>query len=106
VAPSSEGVTSQQEGNMATYTFTMPSTREGPAGFDSLFYRYKLDRADSLIVTAAGVPTQKRTFEVSEITSAQAAGGYAYIGGHVYSITANEVSLLTTAGYGAYITVS
>jgi hypothetical protein len=80
-------------------TFTMPSTREGPAGFDKLFYRYKLDRTDSLIIKN-GVPTQKRTFEVSELTSAD----YYYVGGHIYNLSPTEVTVLTNAGYGAYIT--
>ena len=80
-------------------TFTMPIVREGPAGFDKLFARYKLHRADSLIIKS-GVPTQKRSFEVSELTSAD----YYYVGGHVYNLSPTEVTVLTAAGYGAYIT--
>jgi hypothetical protein len=88
---------------MATYTFTMPKISETPAGF-GLFWRYRIDRADSLIIATDGTATQQRTFEVQQLTDAQAAGGKYYVGGHIYVLSAPEVTALTNAGYGAYIT--
>jgi len=84
---------------MANYTFTPPVTKEAPAGFGALFWRYPIDRADTLLMTN-GVVTRQRTFEVSEVAAAQ----YAYIGGHVYTITQQEHDQLVAAGYGATIT--
>ena len=89
---------------MATYTFEMPAVEETPAGF-GFFWRYRIPRADSLILVG-GVATQQRTFEVSELTDAVAAGGFYYIGGHRYTLSAPEVTQLTAAGYGAYITTT
>jgi len=89
---------------MTTSTFSMPTISETPAGF-GLFWRYRIDRADSLILVG-GVATQQRTFEVSELTDAVAAGGFYYIGGHNYVLSAPEVTQLTAAGYGAYITTT
>jgi len=84
---------------MANYTFTPPVTKEAPAGFGALFWRYPIDRADSLLMTN-GVVTRNRTFEVSEVTAAE----HAYIGGHIYTITQQERDQLVAAGYGATIT--
>jgi len=82
-----------------SYTFTPPVTKEAPAGFGALFWRYPINRADSLLMTN-GVVTRNRTFEVSEVTAAE----YAYIGGHVYTISQKERDQLIAAGYGATIT--
>jgi hypothetical protein len=84
---------------MANYKFTPPVTSEGPAGFGALFWRYRIDRADTLLMTN-GVVTRNRTFEVSEVTAAE----HAYIGGHIYTITQQERDQLVAAGYGATIT--
>ena len=89
---------------MAVSTFEMPTIEETPAGF-GLFWRFRIPRADSLILVG-GVATQQRTFEVSELTDAKAAGGFYYIGGHRYVLSSPEVTQLTAAGYGAYITTT
>ena len=84
---------------MANYTFTPPTTDETPAGFGALMWRYRIARADTLLMTN-GVVTRNRTYEVSEVAAAE----YAYIGGHIYTITQQERDQLVAAGYGATIT--
>lgn len=84
---------------MAVYTFTPPTTDETPAGFGALMWRYRIARADTLLMTN-GVVTRNRTFEVSEVKAAD----YAYVGGHIYTISQKERDLLVAAGYGATIT--
>ena len=83
------------------YTFTPPTIEETPAGFGALMWRYRIPRADTIIMTN-GVTTQQRTFEVSELTAAD----HFYVGGHVYTISQTERDQLTAAGYGAYITTT
>jgi len=84
---------------MAVYVFTPPTTDETPAGFGDLMWRYRIARADTLLMTN-GIVKRERTFEVSEVTAAE----YAYIGGHVYTISQKERDQLVAAGYGATIT--
>ena len=81
------------------YVFTPPTTDETPAGFGALMWRYRIARADTILMTN-GVTNQQRPFEVSEVTAAD----YAYIGGHVYTISQKERDQLVAAGYGANIT--
>ena len=84
---------------MMTYLLKPPTVEEGPAGFGRLFYRYKLTRADSLIMTA-GVVTRQRTFSNTQSNAAD----YFYIGGHEYVLSVPEYTQLVAAGYGAFIT--
>lgn len=86
---------------MANYLLRPPQVDEGPAGFGRLLYRYKITRADSLIMTA-GVVTRQRTFSNVQTEAAQ----YVYLGGHEYYISLSEYTQLVAAGYGQYITVS
>ena len=81
------------------YLLKTPTVKEGPAGFGRLFYRYKIDRNDSLLVYGTAV-TRLRTPSVEETQTAT----YAYVGGHEYYLTQVEYDILVNAGYGAYIT--
>jgi len=84
---------------LVAYVLTPPTVDEGPAGFGRLFWRYKIARGDTLLMTA-GVVTRTRTPSVAEA----AAADYAYLGGHVYVISPAENTLLIAAGYGGNIT--
>jgi len=84
-----------------TYTLKPPTVEEGPAGKPPLFYRYRLTKADSLIMTA-GVVTRQRTFSNAQTSAAD----FAYIGGHEYVLSPIEYTQLVAAGYGAYISAS
>jgi hypothetical protein len=81
------------------YLLRTPTVKEGPAGFGRLFYRYKIDRNDSLLVYGTAV-TRLRTPSVQETQEAR----YAYVGGHEYYLTQVEYDILVNAGYGQYIT--
>ena len=84
-----------------TYTFNPPTVDEGPAGFGILFWRYKIARANSILVNGS-VVTSIRTPAVQDTQSAD----YCYLGGHIYTITQPEYDILYAAGYGPYITTS
>jgi len=81
------------------YLLRTPTVKEGPAGFGRLFYRYKIDRNDSLLVYGTAVVRQ-RTPSVLESQEAD----YFYLGGHEYYLSQAEYDILTAAGYGQYIT--
>lgn len=82
-----------------TYILKPPTVDEAPAGFGRLMYRYKITRADSLIMTN-GVVTRQRTFANTQTDAAD----YVYLGGHEYVLSPTEYTQLVAAGYGAYIT--
>ena len=82
-----------------TYILKPPTVEEGPAGFGRLFYRYKITRGDSLIMTA-GVVTRQRTFSNVQTSAAD----FVYLGGHQYVLSPIEYTQLVAAGYGSYIT--
>jgi hypothetical protein len=81
------------------YLFKPPTVNEGPAGFGILFWRYKIARADSILVFGTSV-LRTRTPAVQDTQSAD----YCYLGGHEYILTQNEYNILVGAGYGANIT--
>ncbi len=81
-----------------TYILKPPTVEEGPAGFGNLFYRYKITRGDSLIMTG-GVVTRQRTFSNVQTNAAD----FVYLGGHEYVLSPIEYTQLVAAGYGAYI---
>ena len=81
------------------YQFTPPAVDETPAGFGRLMWRYRIARGDTLLVNGTAV-TRVRTPGVDQTLEAD----YYYLGGHIYNITPTEVTILTNAGYGAYIT--
>jgi hypothetical protein len=81
------------------YLLKPPTREEGPAGFGRLFYRYRITRGDTLLVYGTSV-VRTRTPGVQETLDAD----YYYLGGHEYYLSNNEYTILTNAGYGAYIT--
>ena len=80
------------------YTFTPPTVEEGPAGFSRLFWRYRITRANTILVYGTSI-VSLRTPGVDQVAEAD----YAYLGGHVSPITEVERTILINAGYGAYI---
>ena len=80
------------------YVFTPPTVDETPAGFGRLFWRYRIARADTILVYGNAV-TSIRTPGVDQTQEAD----YCYQGGHRYVLSDNEKTILTNAGYGAYI---
>lgn len=76
------------------YTFTPPTVDETPAGFGRLFWRYRIARADSILINGT-VVTRLRTPGVDQILEAD----YAYVGGHIYPISDAERTILINAGY-------
>jgi len=81
------------------YLLKPPTRLEGPAGFGRLFWRYKIDRGDSLLVFGT-VVLRQRTPAVQDTQSAD----YCYLGGHEYILSDKEYTILVNAGYGANIT--
>jgi len=81
------------------YQFTPPAVDETPAGFGRLMWRFRIARGDTLLVNGTAV-TRVRTPGVDQTLEAD----YYYLGGHIYNITPVEATILTNAGYGAYIT--
>ena len=81
------------------YLLKPPTVKEGPAGFGRLFWRYKIDRGDSLLVFGTSVMRQ-RTPAVQDTQTAD----YCYLGGHEYYLSDVEYTILVNAGYSAYIT--
>ncbi len=83
-----------------TATFTPPTVEEGPVAEGPLFSRYKLRRGISVVKWPDGSYSSVRYPAQTDLESALAV----YLGGHVYALNATEVSELTAAGYGDYIT--
>ena len=81
------------------YMFKPPTVEEGPAGFGRLFWRYRIARANTILVYGTIVKSE-RTPGVDETQSAD----YCDLGGHEYIISAPERTILINAGYGANIT--
>jgi hypothetical protein len=83
-----------------TYLFKPPTVEEGPAGFGRLFWRYRITRANTIIVNGTTV-TSERTPGVDELSAAT----YYYIGGHEAILTTVEYNILIAAGYSSNITI-
>ena len=84
----------------AAYIFTPPTVEEGPAGFGRLFWRYRIARANTILVYGTTVKSE-RTPGVDETQAAD----YCYLGGHTHLITLPERNILVNAGYGDYISL-
>lgn len=84
---------------MATYRLEPPTELQTPAGFGRLFWRYPIPRGYTLLVTGSTVVK-----EFSPAVQDTIAADYCYLGGHIYEISETEKTILTNAGYGAYIT--
>lgn len=82
------------------YYFTPPTVEEGPAGGGALFFRYRINRADTVIKTLQGTYYSVRTPGIDELEDAT----LFYQGGHKYPITSQERTNLINAGYSAGIT--
>jgi hypothetical protein len=81
------------------YLFNPPTTDEGPAGFGRLFWRYRIARADSILVYGQ-TTVRVRTPAVQDTQEAD----YCYLGGHQYILSTDEYNILVANGYGANIT--
>jgi hypothetical protein len=81
------------------YLFKPPTVEEGPAGFGRLMWRYRIARANTILVYGTAVVSE-RTPGVDETQAAD----YCYLGGHEYIITDPERTILINAGYSANIT--
>ena len=83
-----------------TYYFTPPTVEEGPAGGSRLFWRFRLTRADTVLLNQDGTYSHYRSPGVEELEAAVCF----YQGGHIYPITSEERTSLIAGGYGANIT--
>jgi hypothetical protein len=81
------------------YLFKPPTVEEGPAGFGRLFWRYRINRANTILVYGTTIYSQ-RTPGVDETQAAD----YCYLGGHEYFISSVERTILINGGYSDYIT--
>lgn len=82
------------------YYFTPPTVEEGPAGMSRLFWRYRLNRADTVLLNQDGSYSHYRSPGIEELNEAVRY----YQGGHIYQITEEERTSLIAGGYGPYIT--
>lgn len=82
-------------------TFTPPTVQEGPAGGGPLFWRYKLQRGETVIKRTDGSYVTVRFPDQGTLSDPTVATYY--LGGYSYTITSTEAAALTAAGYGAYI---
>lgn len=81
------------------YLFKPPTVEEGPAGFGKLFWRYRIARANTVLIY--GLTTVSiRTPGVDETQAAD----YCYLGGHEYILSQPEYDILVANGYGSSIT--
>jgi len=79
-------------------TLTTPTRREGIGG-TGLWRYYSLDVGITLLVSGSTVTEVQFPWQ-GDLENYD----YVYLGGHSYSLTSAEVTTLTNAGYGAYIT--
>ena len=83
-----------------TYYFIPPTVEEGPAGDSRLFWRYRLNRADTVLLNSDGSYSHFRSPGIEELEAAVRF----YQGGHKYEITSAERASLIAGGYGPNIT--
>jgi hypothetical protein len=82
------------------YYFTPPTVEEGPAGGGRLFFRYRINRADTVLLNQDGTYSHYRSPGIEELEAAVRF----YQGGHIYPITSAERASLIAGGYGPNIT--
>jgi hypothetical protein len=97
-------------------SFLRPPTHQEPfaaPGQDQLWSRVFFPRGNTVLRVGATVTPvyTPETPGLAEVTQAQietteAAGGRAYLGGHIYELTSQEVTDLTAAGYGSFISTT
>lgn len=85
---------------LMTYILRPPTVYEAPMGDGPLFSRYKIRRGMSILKNLDG---SYSTVRFPAQTDIEASAGV-YMGGHEYPLSGQEVTDLTAAGYGAYIT--
>jgi predicted small secreted protein len=85
---------------MMAYFFEPPTVEEGPAGGGPLFFRYRLNKANTIIQRTDGSYISIRTPSVQET---QENVRFVYQGGHKTPISNAERTDLIAAGYGANI---
>lgn len=85
------------------WLFRLPTVLEGPAGFDRLFGRVRIDRGISIsedpqgTYTALRFPTQDQTKDPF----------FFYLGGHEYVVDdATKAALIAWNNYGSGVTVT
>ena len=81
------------------YLFKPPTVEEGPAGFGRLFWRYRINRANTILIYGQ-TTVSIRTPGVNETLDAD----YYYLGGHEYILSTDEYNILVANGYGSNIT--
>ena len=79
-------------------TLRTPTYDENMLTTSRLFSRYKLTRGTTLLVS--GTTVTQATYPYQEDL---ASFDFVYLGGHEYDLDANQVTILTNAGYGAFI---
>lgn len=79
-------------------TLVTPTYDENMWANDRFFSRYKLARGTTLLVS--GTTVTQATYPYQEDLLAY---DFVYQGGREYILTPNEVTILTNAGYGAFI---
>jgi len=77
------------------YLLIPPSVAEGPAGGGPLFFRYKLLRGISLLVSPEGAVSAVRYPSEDQL----AAAAVAYIGGHEYLLSDEDAAVISAGGY-------
>jgi hypothetical protein len=82
------------------FFFEPPTVEEGPAGGGPLFFRYRLNKADTIIQRTDGSYVSIRTPSVEET---QENVRFVYLGGHKTPISDAERLDLIAAGYGENI---
>jgi hypothetical protein len=82
--------------------FTPPiAAKQDPASRGHRLWRfYRADVGVTVLKLADGSFVQRQYVDQTEADGALSV----YLGGHAYTVSAAEVSALTAAGYGAYIT--
>lgn len=79
-------------------TLVTPTYDENMWANDRLFSRYKLTRGTTLLVS--GTTVTEATYPYQEDLLAY---DHVYLGGHEYELDPDQVTILTDAGYGAFI---
>ena len=83
--------------SIADFYGNMPLTREERLGNKLGRHVKTSPRGRNLFLLNTGAYTERQPYDLSTISKV-------YYGGHVTPLTAAEVTSLTNAGYGAYIT--
>lgn len=87
---------------MTSFTPPTYNERHAPPGADRLWSRVSYPRGYTVLIEGSTVSTFPGLAVVD--SDRFKAATYAYMGGHIYpNLTGTEVTLLTNAGYGAFL---